>query len=598
MILPMGQLNDILALKDWRSRWVRRGMVCVQDGPRAMELDRLDYSGNIDAVGCGGWTESGELHWVGIDLDVGHGGAKNCYESRDDALDAAFKVRAFVGNAAEIRLSKSGSGVHIRIAIEGVATNGRETAPHIAKWLVATLEIKCDPTVLGRQNLWFWARQSGAHSFQEIEPCEGKWCPPPAALKPPAVLQMPPAAAPSNVAEAERIRKASQYMAKVAPAIEKQGGHIQALKAATLLLIGFDLTIAQGYPIYYAWAQQCIPPWSDKEIAHKLSEADKNTKGYPRGYKLNDKPKTPAAVLTAEVHFEEPAMRASVALTSQIEEEISGSRFAAEFPWPSTTERTRALMPGTVTVFCAPQGSSKSFFVIQAGQHWYQKGYTFAILMLEEDRNYHVRRALGQYIEDQNIGKPDWCKSNPEKVRALLQNNADFIDGFGRHIYEVGGSISTDAVLDWVTRACDAGTRIIVIDPITARDPSDRPWIDDHKFMRTAAKIIKQSQSSLVLVTHPPKNSGVMRGGKEKGWGDDVAGGAAFLRFAQTVLWLEYMPEAESVEYLTKHGIAEGMINRRLQLRKTRNSDGQGYVIGFFFNGKTTKFEERGIVDR
>ena len=592
--MPIGELHNILALNDWRQSWVRRGMICIQDrtrkpGADAFELKSCDYAGQIDAVGCGGWDENGTLHWVGVDFDVGHGFEDNKYDFRDDAISAALQLRDFVGGAAEIRHSK-GNGVHARIAIDGVKERGRELAPLIAKWLADALEIRCDRSALGRQNLWFWARNVNSESFKLVVPCEGKWTPPPAALKPPKVLIMPTAA--PTVDEAEKIRRASQYIARVRPAVSNEGGHVQALKVATLMIIGFDLGVDHARPLIQAWNSTCQPPWSDKELEHKLEEAAKNLKNYPRGFKLSEKPNQ----AEQQAILDEPELKASTSLKQQIEDEISGKRFTAELPWLMTTKLTRALVPKTITIFCAPQGASKSFAVTQAAQHWFSKGYNFSLLMLEEDRDYWLRRAVAQHIENADLTDTEWVEKNPEHARNLMEANSDFMDSFGASIHEVLDTISTDNVLKWLQWRVSKNDRVIVIDPITAKDPSQQPWIDDHKFMMAAKSILRTSQTSLVLVTHPPKSGGKKE--KDKGWGDDVAGGVSYLRFAQTVLWLENMSQGETVEYMTAFGESEGFVNRKLQLRKTRNSKGQGHVIGFFFNGKTLKFEERGIVDR
>jgi ERCC4-type nuclease len=134
-----------------------------------------------------------------------------------------------------------------------------------------------------------------------------------------------------------------------------------------------------------------------------------------------------------------------------------------------------------------------------------------------------------------------------------------------------------------------------VVDPITAKDPSERQWVDDHRFMMQAKRIMRRYQNSLVLVTHPPKT--LSREKRNTAWGDDVAGGMAYQNFSQTILWLEYLAHSEETSCSTPQGAVMQHINRKIQIRKARSKEGQGYTIGFFFNGGTVMFEERGLVD-
>ena len=103
----------------WTKIWARRpGMVVVAEvkwdrkkrewNLKGRELELCDpIPKDVQRIGCGGWDETGALHSIGIDLDVGHGG-KNQYATTEEAIEAAGRVRKLVGGAAEIRLSTSG----------------------------------------------------------------------------------------------------------------------------------------------------------------------------------------------------------------------------------------------------------------------------------------------------------------------------------------------------------------------------------------------------------------------------------------------------------------------------------------------------------
>jgi len=591
MIMPAGLLETIVKRSDWLEPWIKRGMLCVRvplaEGFKDFELSRgAEIPQGAQLLGCGGWDEDGVLHWVGIDMDVGHGNEKQKYANQDDAIEAAYQIREFVNGAAEIRLSKSGNGVHVRIAITGVETDGRVMARRIALWLAATLEIKCDRTVLGRQNLWFWSKTTVQKSFALVEACGGEWRPPPAALKDPEVKapQIPPVLEPFWLKKNNTIKRAEAYMRKVEPAISGSFGHNQAFKAACALIRGFALEIDEARPLFYTWNAGNKPPFNEKDCEHKLSEAYGRAKG-ERGYLLRDNPE---AYRPKKPDEEVPKFRASDLVKQQLADEISGKRFAALWPWDLLHRFTLALLPQNVTVLCAPPGVSKSFFMLQAVAFWMQQGYRPAILELEENRTYHLRRVLAQACEDSSITDPEWVKAFPEKAEYYAEQHADFMDQMSACIFvpEKGKDFNTDTALGWLKDMTSDKRRVICIDPVTARDPSEKPWIDDHRFVRRADDIL---DGSLVMVTHPKNNSDTSL--------DNLAGGKAFQRFAQVILAMEAI-DTRKVNIIGSMGRNECLVNRQIHLRKTRNGKAANACIGFYFNGKNLKFEECGMLPR
>lgn len=71
--------------------------------------------------------------------------------------------------------------------------------------------------------------------------------------------------------------RAAKYLQHVPPAVSGQGGHNQTFRAACVLVIGFGLSPDRAYPILDGWNQSCQPPWSEKDLRHKLSDADKHS---------------------------------------------------------------------------------------------------------------------------------------------------------------------------------------------------------------------------------------------------------------------------------------------------------------------------------
>lgn len=80
--------------------------------------------------------------------------------------------------------------------------------------------------------------------------------------------------------------RARKYIAKMPPAISGQGGHKQTFCVACRLVLGFGLSPAAALPLLQEYNQRCDPAWTDAELEHKLTDADKQPG--ERGYLLND----------------------------------------------------------------------------------------------------------------------------------------------------------------------------------------------------------------------------------------------------------------------------------------------------------------------
>lgn len=274
-----------------------------------------------------------------------------------------------------------------------------------------------------------------------------------------------------------------------------------------------------------------------------------------------------------------------------IEDTIAGRRKSIDWPWKRFGAMTNALLPGTVTLICGDPGSTKSFFLIEALAYWYKQGLKVACYELEEDRKYHLLRALAQLSENSHVLDCDWVKENAEAARDSLRNHTDDLNGLGRCIWESPtAQLKLDQLAEWVEKMAKAGCRVIAIDPVTAAEPSDKPWVADSKFITRVKKAVLESGSSLVLITHPKK------GRKGAANLDDLAGGAAYARASQTIVWVEYLPEYKPYNVKGDLGTCEIDVNRTVLLVKTRNGKGQGHELAYRFSGQTLKFAEQGIV--
>jgi hypothetical protein len=284
---------------------------------------------------------------------------------------------------------------------------------------------------------------------------------------------------------------------------------------------------------------------------------------------------------------------ASRGLRQRLERVIDGRWYVVALPWPKVSKLTQALTPKTVTVLCGTPGATKSFALGQCMAFWFGEGFKVACYHLEEDREYHLRRALAQREGNSDLLDEEWVKDNPILARDAYERHRDFLDAFSATIWDAPDRQPTlDVLAGWVEARAKDGCRVIAIDPITAAEIKDKVYIDDSRFIAACKATVRKYETSLLLVTHPRKGSG-----KAVGL-DDLAGGASYQRLAQTILWLEFHkpPKTETVK--TDAGRIQMEINRTLHICKARNGQGTGLSLGCQFDNVTLALAEQGIIVR
>lgn len=67
--------------------------------------------------------------------------------------------------------------------------------------------------------------------------------------------------------------RASAYVSKMQPAISGSGGHTATFLVARKLVQDFGLGDADALAIMRHYNARCQPPWSEQDLARKVSEA-------------------------------------------------------------------------------------------------------------------------------------------------------------------------------------------------------------------------------------------------------------------------------------------------------------------------------------
>lgn len=84
--------------------------------------------------------------------------------------------------------------------------------------------------------------------------------------------------------------RAAKYLDKMPIAIDGNGGSTVCFHVACVLVKGFGLSTDQAMDVIQAWNSRCDPPWSEKELLHKLQDAEraKGETGYLRRAKVEN----------------------------------------------------------------------------------------------------------------------------------------------------------------------------------------------------------------------------------------------------------------------------------------------------------------------
>jgi hypothetical protein len=250
-------------------------------------------------------------------------------------------------------------------------------------------------------------------------------------------------------------------------------------------------------------------------------------------------------------------------------------------------------MPGSVTIVCGAPGASKSWFGLSCLRYWTEHGIEARVLMLEETPKWHLQRALAQCSGCTDLLRPEWIAANRAEAEAIYEQHRPEIADVRTRL-TCDGNLTMAQVADWVERQCDAGARIVVIDPISLADNgNDKPWDADRKFMARAKVAVEKAGASLILVTHPRKAGGMGKGGPPQL--DDLAGGAAYGRACASALWVAGLSGTTTTMCVDAHGnVREAMPTKVIKILKARNSTGAGKAIAYDF--RQLALEEIGVV--
>lgn len=231
----------------------------------------------------------------------------------------------------------------------------------------------------------------------------------------------------SDDAVFERARK---YVAKMPPAVSGQDGHGRTFHVACVLVLGFALPEASVMAIMNEYNATCSPPWSEKELLHKVRSAFKQPG--ERGYLRNASPDRWSAVRVPS--YNEPTESASAeprettlfdATLAYVEQLRSGQAQLIGLGIPDLDYALGGgVEKGEMVILGARPSHGKSAVGLQCIHHWTNEGRPCAIISEEMAALALGKRTL-QYITD--IPQEHWRDLNSpleSQVRMYGQTRA------------------------------------------------------------------------------------------------------------------------------------------------------------------------------
>lgn len=254
-------------------------------------------------------------------------------------------------------------------------------------------------------------------------------------------------------------RRALAYLDKLPPAVSGNGGHAATYTAATVLVHGFEIDPDQALSLLIDhYNPRCEPPWTEKELRHKVTSAAKKPHSQPRGWLLNEQREQPVDTgvdISALVGKATEATKPRVRVEAVEDEETPATGDPGPLP------DTLLHIPGFVedvmqfTLATAPYPNRPLAFVgaiallgtltgrkvrepgnvrtnVQilalassgVGKDWPRKVNSSILLHAEETRKLAGKSASGEGIEDRLIGHPIILKQDDE-IDTLFENMRD-----------------------------------------------------------------------------------------------------------------------------------------------------------------------------
>ncbi len=170
------------------------------------------------------------------------------------------------------------------------------------------------------------------------------------------------------------VDRARKYIAKCPAAVSGQGGHNATFRTACVLVLGFQLDRQTAVALLQEWNQTCQPPWSAREIEHKIDDAFKQSG--ERGYLRNVSPQKWSTVKIPDYKAAPPKERRKFTTTAEAAQQYitrlkSGSTLLIPSGLPSLDAAIGGgFEAGEMVILAARPSHGKSAVALQCAHEW------------------------------------------------------------------------------------------------------------------------------------------------------------------------------------------------------------------------------------
>lgn len=255
-------------------------------------------------------------------------------------------------------------------------------------------------------------------------------------------------------------RRALAYLDKLPSAISGNGGHAATYAAATVLVHGFEIDPERALTLLLDdYNPRCEPPWTEKELRHKVTSAANKTHSHPRGWLLNESREQPIgdgvdiSALVGKANGTAPERQFEISPVDEpvepnpsdpgpipdgllhipgfVDEVMQFTLATAPYPNRPLAFVGAIALLGTLTGRKVREpGNVRTNVQILAlassgvGKDWPRKVNSSILLHAEETRKIAGKSASGEGIEDRLIGHPIILKQDDE-IDTLFENMRD-----------------------------------------------------------------------------------------------------------------------------------------------------------------------------
>lgn len=257
------------------------------------------------------------------------------------------------------------------------------------------------------------------------------------------------------------IERARAYLAKCPPAISGQGGHKTTFHTACILVKGFLLEDQQAMLLLQEWNHRCVPPWSERELEHKIKGA-KLANGRT-GYLRNTRPERWASVEVPNYEGQEGEPKPSLCILQAAQKYLDRLRNNNKIEYfrtglPGVDEALGGgLEPGEMVIIAARPSHGKSAVALQCAHNFTAAG--LPVLFVSEEMS-HTALGKRTLLYTSAVPQEEWAQSLDSVELSLTDYGADRAKC---HIIESCSTAAT-AVREIVRFVDEHKIRVAIID--------------------------------------------------------------------------------------------------------------------------------------